>query len=112
MKIYKVFRQSEWEQLQADGQTDGAPADVADGYIHFSTAQQLSGTLEKHFAGETDLVLAQCDTETMHLNLRWETARDGSEFPHLYRPLLIGEVVEIADLETDGKTFKLPDWVT
>ena len=42
MLIYKIFRAEEWAQLQAEGQTLGAPVDLADGYVHFSTATQAA----------------------------------------------------------------------
>ena len=59
MLIYKVFRAAEWAELEAAGETAGAPVDRADGFVHFSTAGQLAGTLARHFAGETGLVLAR-----------------------------------------------------
>jgi uncharacterized protein (DUF952 family) len=87
MLIYKVFRTPEWAELERAGQTRGAPVDRADGYVHFSTAAQLSGTLAKHFAGEADLILLTIDSDALGADLRWEPAREGALFPHLYRPL-------------------------
>lgn len=87
MLIYKVFRSSEWAEFQACGHTLGAPVDIADGYVHFSTADQLAGTLARHFAGETDLVLAAVDADAAGDALRWEPARGGALFAHLYRAL-------------------------
>ena len=57
MLIYKIFRAGEWAELEAAGETPGAPVDRADGYVHFSTAAQLAGTLARHFAGERGLWL-------------------------------------------------------
>jgi uncharacterized protein (DUF952 family) len=87
MLIYKVFRPSEWAELDAVGETPGSPADRADGFVHFSTAEQLPGTLERHFAGETDLILAAVDAHLAGPALRWEPSRGGALFPHLHRPL-------------------------
>ncbi len=93
MLIYKLFRPAEWSELRSAGVTAGAPVDRADGYIHFSTAEQLPGTLEKHFAGETDLVLLALDPAALGSALVWEPARGGALFPHLYRPLALADIV-------------------
>ena len=61
MLIYKIFRRPEWDQFRAAGETQGAPVDLADGFIHFSAAPQLAETAARHFAAESDLVLVACD---------------------------------------------------
>jgi len=91
MLIYKIFRADEWVQLQADGETDGAPIDIADGYIHFSTAQTVRETAEKYFSGEEGLALLAVEADTL-APLRWEPAREGVLFPHLYRKLRMADV--------------------
>ncbi|MFC0340071.1 DUF952 domain-containing protein [Paracoccus niistensis] len=93
MLIYKALRAEEWAALQAAGRTDGAPVDVADGYIHFSTAEQLPTTLSKHFAGENNLILLACEGDSLSPALRWEPSRGGALFPHLYRELRLSDVV-------------------
>lgn len=93
MQIFKVFRASEWAQLQQDGQTHGAPVDLADGYIHFSTAGQLATTLGRHFATERDLTLVSCDAPALGDALVWEPSRGGALFPHLYRALTLDDIV-------------------
>jgi len=35
MIIYKLLRIAEWQQLEAETETLGAPIDLQDGYIHF-----------------------------------------------------------------------------
>ena len=92
MMIYKIFRPSEWAHLQTAGISRGAPVDLADGYVHFSTAAQLGVTLSKHFAAEGDLILLACDPTGLGENLRWEPSRGGDLFPHLYRPLALGDI--------------------
>lgn len=93
MLIYKIFRPSEWAEMQARGETPGSPADIADGFVHFSTAGQVPGTLAKHFAAEGELFLLACDADTMAGDLRWEPARGGALFAHLYRPLRMADVL-------------------
>ena len=93
MLVYKIFRRSEWDALVRDGQSAGAPVDLADGYIHLSTAQQVMATAARHFAGESDLVLVALDAGALGPALRWEPSRGGALFPHPYRPLRHADVV-------------------
>ncbi|MDG1738327.1 MAG: DUF952 domain-containing protein [Paracoccaceae bacterium] len=93
MLIYKIFRADEWQTLQDQGETTGAPIDVADGYIHFSTAETVRETAAKHFAGEEDLVILACETGTLGSDLKWEVSRGDSLFPHLYRSLNLDDVI-------------------
>ena len=91
MLIYKIFRRAEWVAFRDTGETLGAPIDLADGYIHFSTAAQVAETAAKYFASESDLVLLALDST--RLDLRWEPARGGALFPHLYRSLTLADVL-------------------
>jgi len=96
---YKVLTTDEMARLEADGRFDGSPADLRDGYIHLSTLDQLPGTLDKHYAGRTDLHLAEVDLEAAGPALRWEKARGGDQFPHLYGPLLLETVIAYGPIE-------------
>lgn len=93
MLVYKIFRRPEWDALVREGQSAGAPVDLADGYIHLSTAQQVMETAARHFRGESDLVLVALDTDRLGPGLRWEPSRGGDLFPHLYRALRREDVV-------------------
>ena len=93
MLIFKIFRRAEWTAFTAAGRTAGAPVDLADGFIHFSTAAQVAETAAKHFAEESDLVLVALDDAALGDALRWEPSRGGALFPHLYRELVIEDVV-------------------
>jgi len=106
MLIYKIFRTPEWHALQADGTTPGAPIDLADGYIHFSTAEQAAETAAKHFAGVEGLWLIAVEADGLD-GLKWEPSRGGALFPHLYRPLLLSDVVWAwpLPLEASGHIF-------
>ncbi|MBZ0141337.1 MAG: DUF952 domain-containing protein, partial [Pseudorhodoplanes sp.] len=87
MLIYKICPAALWRQAQQDGIFRGAPVDLADGFIHFSTAAQVGETAAKHFAGQGELLLIAVDTERLGGALKWEPARGGALFPHLYAPL-------------------------
>ncbi len=93
MLIFKIFRRAEWNVFRAAGITRGAPVDLADGFIHFSTAAQVAATAARHFATESDLVLVAVETDRLGEALRWEPSRGGALFPHLHADLTMAAVV-------------------
>jgi uncharacterized protein (DUF952 family) len=94
---YKILTAGEWAQFQADGVFHGAPVDLADGYIHLSTADQLQGTLDKHFAGQAGLVIVEVDLAALGNAVRWEVSRGGALFPHIYAALPMSAVICVTD---------------
>jgi uncharacterized protein (DUF952 family) len=82
--IYKICTQAQWRDAMSEGAFRGAPVDLHDGYIHFSTAAQVVETAAKHFAGQHDLLLIAIDVPSLGDALRWEPSRGGDLFPHLY----------------------------
>jgi uncharacterized protein (DUF952 family) len=111
MLIYKILRRAEWDAFRSAGQTGGAPVDLADGYIHLSTAAQVAETAAKHFAEESDLVLLAIETETLGDALHWEPSRGGQLFPHLYRPLRLSDVVWDKSLPLGASGHIFPEGV-
>jgi uncharacterized protein (DUF952 family) len=89
---YKILTASEFAALEA-GTFSGAPVDQADGYIHLSTAGQVTETVDKHFAGQTDLVIAAVDLTMLGDALHWEVSRGSALFPHLYGRLTMSAVL-------------------
>lgn len=98
MMIYKVCAKSVWEEIRQLTSWNGSPHDLRDGFIHFSAASQLEGTVRKHYAGQTDLILLAIDADTLGEALKWEPSRGGDLFPHLYGPLPISTVLSAQDL--------------
>ena len=96
--IYKVCSQSVWESIRSLDEWTGSAHDERDGFIHFSAAHQLAGTVAKHFSGQTNLVLISIDPKRLGGRLRWEPSRDGDLFPHLYGPLSLNAVIESREL--------------
>jgi uncharacterized protein (DUF952 family) len=92
---FKILTDPEWRQFDADGVFAGAPVDLADGYIHLSTADQLQGTLDKHFSGQTGLVIAEIDLTGFGDTLKWEVSRGGALFPHVYGVLPRSAVLSV-----------------
>lgn len=109
MRIYKIFRDAEWRAFEAAGETAGAPVDLTDGYIHFSTAAQVAETAAKHFAGEDGLWLLALEAETLGEALRWEPSRGGQLFPHLYRALRRDDVLWARALPPGDDGHVFPD---
>lgn len=87
--IYKILPASLWTEAAATGSFRGSPLDRADGFIHFSTAEQVRETAAKHFAGMHDLMLVAVDADVLGTALEWEPSRGGALFPHLYAPLAV-----------------------
>lgn len=112
MLIYKILRKAEWVDLQSNGSTSGAPVDLVDGFIHFSTAAQLPETLARHFAGEPGLILLACEGDNMGEELRWEPSRKDDLFPHLYRQLELTDVLWRKPLAIEGATHVIPEDVS
>jgi uncharacterized protein (DUF952 family) len=107
--IYKIFRDNEWAELRDSGETAGAPIDLADGFIHFSTARQVHETADKYFADVPDLWLAAFDEEELGEALKWEPSRGGALFPHLFRNLKLSEMTWCVPLPVSGKGHDFPD---
>ena len=111
--VYKVMTATVAEAFRTTGSFAGAEIDIADGYIHLSTATQAAATLAKHFTGRDGLVLVTVDPAALPEPLRWEPARGGDLFPHLYAPLPWSAVrsVDPLPLDADG-VHQLPGAVS
>lgn len=90
--VYKIVPRDLWRAAETAGEFAGAPVDLADGYIHFSTAEQTRETAAKHFRGQSDLLLVAVEAEALGPALRYEPSRGGALFPHLYAALPLGAV--------------------
>jgi uncharacterized protein (DUF952 family) len=90
--IYKITPEAPWRAAEAAGSFAGAPVDLADGFIHFSTAAQAPETAARHFAGQENLLLVAIEAEALGPALKWEPSRGGALFPHLYGSLPMSAV--------------------
>lgn len=109
MLIYKIFRTPEWDELNRAGVTAGAPVDMADGFVHFSTAETVAETAAKHFAGEDGLILVACEAGAMGDALKWEVSRGGVAFPHLYRDMRLTDVAWSQPLPLENGVHRFPE---
>ena len=104
---YKILTPEQFAALLED-RFSGAPVDIADGYIHLSTAAQLDETLRKHFTGQNDLVITAVDLAALGNTLRWEVSRGGQLFPHVYGPLGRAHVLAHGPLAWENGSARLP----
>jgi len=112
MLVFKIFRAEVWDAFERAGATAGEAIDVADGFIHLSTAEQAPATAARHFAGEDGLILVALDSEALGEPLTWEPSRDGALFPHLYRDLRLDDVVWAMPLPLKDEGHVFPEDMT
>jgi len=111
--IYKIATEAAFSPARGTTHFAGMPIDAKDGYMHFSTADQLAETLQLHFAGQGDLVLLAVRSADLGEDLVWEASRGGALFPHLYHgPLATAAIAWEAPLSVaaDGACI-LPEAV-
>ena len=100
---FKVLTSDEMAALEREGVFNGAPVDLQDGFIHLSTAEQLTETVDKHFAGQSDLHVAAVDLGAYSEQaVKWEASRGSQLFPHLYAVLLLETVVAYSPLDRNA----------
>ena len=110
MLIYKIFHTHEWADLQANGETLGAPIDLADGYVHLSTAEQAAETAAKHFGGFDGLLLLAVESDSLGDALKWEVSRGDALFPHLYQTLHLSDVLWVKPIPLVDGVHQFPDF--
>lgn len=106
--IFKIIDADIFAQAKRAGQFAGAEIDLQDGYIHFSTSEQVVETARRHFATRENLMLLAVDVEALGENLKWEASRGGQMFPHLYGTLDMQHVRWAKILLWDGVTHIFP----
>lgn len=107
--IYKICDAALWRAAEQAGAFRGAPVDLADGYIHFSTGPQVRETAARHFAGVADLVLVAIDADALGAALRYEPSRGGALFPHLYGALPMVAVLWVKPLPLGAGGHVFPE---
>jgi uncharacterized protein (DUF952 family) len=108
--IYKIFRTAEWSAAEGLGAFARSPDDIRDGFIHFSSAEQLRGTLEKYFGNEDEIIIVSFDAQGFGDDLKWEVSRGGMKFPHLYVDLSLEVALQVTRLTRDSSgELTLPD---
>ncbi len=96
--IYKICPESLWREAETTGSFTGSPIDIQDGYLHFSTAEQVRETATRHFATQSNLLLIAINADALGEALRYEPSRGGDLFPHLYASLPLSSVLWVKPL--------------
>jgi uncharacterized protein (DUF952 family) len=96
--IFKIVPEQDWRKVPPGGVFTGSSVDLADGFIHFSAAEQVEETAARHFAGQDGLVLVAVDADALGPALRLEPSRGGALFPHLYGELPLTAVLWVRPL--------------
>jgi uncharacterized protein (DUF952 family) len=109
--VYKIARESEWQEIAHTGSFAGSADDKRDGFIHLSAAAQVRATCDKWFKGEDNLLLVALEMDRLGPALKWETSRGGEQFPHLYAALPIGLVHSVVPIRRgdDGRPIFPPE---
>lgn len=94
--VFKICGRDEWRLAENAGTYSGNADDARDGFIHLSAADQVAGTLARHYAGRDDLLIVSVDASALGDALKWEPSRGGALFPHLYGDLPLAAVTEVA----------------
>lgn len=93
--IYKILRESEYQDLLNHKTFAGSPIDLKDGFIHLSTESQWRRVYEKYYHNEERVYLITFELSTLKPNVRWEVASNGDLYPHVYNASLnLEQVVE------------------
>lgn len=106
--VYKLFRQSEWQEAMRSGIFAGSPDDRRDGFIHLSAAGQVRGTFEKYFAREVEPVLVAFDADRLGSALKWEASRGGVLFPHFYGTLDMSAAIATTQVRREDGVTAFP----
>ena len=100
--IYHICKLQEWKNVDKNSDYSGSSQDQDDGFIHFSTAEQVIESAYKHRKGQSNLILLTVKSQLLGSNLKWEQSRGGQLFPHLYNKLLLTDVLSVYNLELDN----------
>jgi len=103
--IYHITTQSAWGAAKGTG-AYRAPSLATQGFIHCSTADQVTRVADNLFAGQHGLVLLHIDPEKLAAKVVYENLEGGTElFPHVYGPINLEAVVRVTPFEPgpDGR---------
>lgn len=98
-RIYHVCRADEWEAALNFGFYSGSSQDIADGFIHFSSKDQVRQSVMKHRAGQDHLVMLCVDQNALGESLKWEASKKGELFPHVYGKVPLSAVRDVYPLQ-------------
>ena len=108
--IYHMCKRHDWQNAEESGIYQGSVGNLVDGFLHFSTAQQVAESAARHLAKVEDLLLITVDANDLGPSLKWEPSRSDQLFPHLYGAFAVANVISVCDLPLAEDGFhQFPD---
>jgi uncharacterized protein (DUF952 family) len=107
--ILHITTRADWEAARALGDYRLDTLNT-EGFIHCSTPEQVLGTADLFYRGQSGLVLLVIDPARLSAKLVYEDSHGtGNLFPHIYGPLNLDAVVRVVPFSPlpDG-SFVLP----
>lgn len=107
--VLAIVRRETWEEARFAGELR-TPSLETEGFIHLSLPWQVVAVANRVYPGTLGLVLLVIDPGRLTAELRYETAKNGDDYPHLYGPLNASAVLEALNFPPgpDGR-FALPE---
>lgn len=82
--LNKILSRDKWQSSVGKDRLEGSELDLQDGFVHFSTDEQLFKTLEKFYPGKERIVV-RVDSSKLVGDLIYETNPGGeTKYYHLY----------------------------
>jgi uncharacterized protein (DUF952 family) len=107
--LYHITHSEDWTQAELEGiyQSDSLSKE---GFIHCSFGEQIVGTANNFYRGQSDLILLKIDPTKVKAEIRCEDLYQMNQsFPHIYGPLNLDAVVKVVDFKPDSDgNFSLP----
>lgn len=93
--VYHIITPDDWAAAKQQG-AYRPPSLAAEGFIHFSTAEQVPATSLRHYADAGELLLMSIAVDQLRTELVWENLTGTGTFPHLYESLGLDAVLELS----------------
>lgn len=101
--IYHITTQEDWDDAQRKG-SYSAESLLSEGFIHCSTAEQVTATANRFYADHSELLLLCIDGSSVKSAIVYEAGADLAQerFPHIYGPLNLNAVVSVYNWQTQA----------
>lgn len=109
--IYHLIDQASWESSKPTSE-HRAESLASEGFIHCSRdVDQMLKVANRLYAGRTDLLALEVDTDRLTSPVKQEASRSGEIYPHIYGPLNTAAVIKVWSLpvHTDGTFSEVQD---
>ncbi|MFT5285422.1 MAG: hypothetical protein ACI8TQ_001586 [Planctomycetota bacterium] len=111
-RIFHLVPSTDIADFMASRGAGWAPPSLAsEGFIHLSFGPQIAGTLDVHFASETEVLVVEVDRQSVAQALKVEISRGSKAFPHVYRAFESEDLLRGWHLHRPtGGAWQVPDF--